>query len=189
TLTDGTTLSVTGPVTDTASIGLTVTGDLSLAGTLTAPTLTTTATGAITQPSGSVQVTTLTGSAGSASFVQVANKVTTLDAFASKAGFALTDAAPLTVVGAVTGTGITILDDGLTFGAAGSLAAPGGTVQLAALSAAGLTVGGGSGITGTSPITAATLVLGTLTGGPLTIAGAFNLSGAPVLDLESAGAI
>ncbi|WP_216851270.1 hypothetical protein, partial [Acidisphaera sp. L21] len=50
-------------------------------------------------------------------------------------------------------------------------------------------VGGGSGITGASPITAATLVLGTPTGGPVTIAGAFNLSGITALDLESAGAI
>ncbi|WP_216851130.1 hypothetical protein, partial [Acidisphaera sp. L21] len=188
-LTDGGTLSVTGPVTDTASIGLAVTGNLSLAGTLTAPALTTTATGAISQPGGSVQVTTLAGSAASASFGQVANKVTTLGAFTSKAGFSLSDAAPLTVAGAVTGTAITILDDGLSFGTAGSIAAPGGTVQLAALSTAGLTVGGGSGISGTSPVTAATLVLGTPTGGPLTITGAFNLSGSTTLDLESAGAI
>ena len=53
----------------------------------------------------------------------------------------------------------------------------------------GVTLGGGSGLSGSAPITAATLSFGAPTGGPIAIAGAFNLSTVTTLDLESGGAI
>ena len=194
-LNSGPALAVAGPVTDTAGITLATGGNLTLSGVLTAPVLTTNVAGAITQPGGSVQVGALTGNAGAASFVQAGNGIATLGAFTltgAPGTFALTDGAPLTIGGPVTtgeGGYIGITANGLTFGPGGSLSAPSGTVQLAALPPSGLTVGGGNGITGSSPVTATTLILGTPTGGPVTVAGAFNLAGVSVLDLESAGAI
>ncbi len=62
-------------------------------------------------------------------------------------------------------------------------------MTLAALTSAGLTVGGGSGIGATPPVTATTLTLGTPTGGPVTIAGAFNLANVSTLNLQSSGAV
>jgi len=190
-LANGRSLAVTGPMNDGTQIALTVAGDLSLAGTLASAGLVTKASGTITQPGGSLQVGSLSGSAGSASFGQAGNKVGTLGAFAAGTGdLLLTDSAPLTIGGAVSaGTGRTIGLDIVTLNSvpAGSLAAPGGTVRIAALSPAGLTV---SGTIGASlPVTATTLVLGVPTGGPVTITSALNLSNVSVLDLESGGAI
>ncbi len=192
TLTDGTPLSVSGPVRDAIAVTLNVTGSTTLTGPIATGALSLTATGAITQPSGSVQATTLSGSAGSVNLGQSANAIGTLAAFTTAGDFALTDGSALSIAGAVAagpGRTLTIIDDNPTFGTIGSLAAPGGTVQLAALSPAGLLVAGGGGVTGNPPITATTLLLGTPTGGPVTIAGPLNLTTVSVLGLESSGAV
>ena len=192
-LNDGQALAVTGPVTDGTSVAIATPGALSLGGTVTTGALTLTTGGAITQPGGSLIATSLTGSAGGVSLTQRGNQVGTLGGFTSTVDFALTDGTAVAVSGAVSagsGRTVTLLDDAPSFGSGGSLSAPGGTVALAEYTAGkGITVGGGNGLTGTPPVTATTLELGIATGGPVTIAGAFNLSTVSVLDLESAGAI
>ncbi len=192
-LADGQSLAVSGPVTDRTGVAIATPGALSLGGTVTTGALTLTAGGAITQPGGSLVASSLTGSAGGAALTQRGNQIGTLGGFTSTADFALTDAMALTVSGAVSagpGRTLTLVDDAPSFGPGGSLSAPAGTVVLAEYTpGAGITVAGGSGLSGTPPVTASTLVIGSATGGPIDIAGAINLSTISVLDLESAGAI
>ena len=191
--TDQSALQVTGPVTDGASVGLSAAGALTLNGTVQTAALSLASGGAITQPGGSLVASTLSGSAQNAALGQRGNQVTTLNGFASKGDFSLTDSVPLTVAGAVSagpGRTLTLVNDAPGFGAGGSLSAPGGTVALAEYTPGqGITVAGGGSLTGTPPVTAATLTVGAATGGPITVAGPFNLSAVSVLDLESAGAI
>ena len=88
-----------------------------------------------------------------------------------------------------TGKILTITDDAPSFGPQGALVAGGGSVVLAPFTAgAGFTLGGGGGLSGTSAITANTLVIGSASAGTVTVAGAFNLSGVPALSLISGGA-
>ncbi len=192
-LTDGRALTVTGPVADATSVALNVTGGLTLNGAVQTGALTLTATGSITQPGGAITANSLAGNAAGATLTATGNRVATLANFASTGNFALTDGVTVTVAGAVSvasGGTLTLTDDSPSFGARGSLSAPGGTVALREYTAGkGITVGGGGGLTGTPPVTAQTLQLGIPTGGPVTIAGAFNLSTVTVLDLESRGAI
>ena len=192
-LTDGQSLSVSGPV-SAASASLAVAGDLALAGTITAPgLLSLSATGTITQPGGTLQAGTLTGSAAGASFGQAGNQVPVLSGFNSGGDFLLADAAALTVAGPVSagkGGTLAIRNDAPGFARGGSLSAPGGTVALAEYTAGqGITLAGGGGLGSDPPVTASTLVVGSATGGPVVVAGAFNLLAVPVLDLRSGGAI
>jgi filamentous hemagglutinin family protein len=152
-----------------------------------------TAGGAITQSSGAVTAYGLTGSAAGATLTAAGNSLVGLSSFVSSADFSLTDSRSLLLLGAVSvgsGRTLTITDDAPGLASGGSLAAPGGTVALRQYTAGvGFTLGGGNGLSGAAPITAQTLSVGSPTGGPITIAGAFNLSSIPVLNLESAGAI
>ncbi len=191
-LTDGQALAVSGTVSDSTAVTLNTAGALSLGATVQTGALSLTATGAITQPGGSITASSLTGS-GAGVALTAANSVATLASFASTGDFALTDSAAVAVTGPVSaGTGhtLTLTDNAPTFSTGGSLTAPGGTVVLQEYTpGSGITVAGGGSLTGTPPVTANTLIVGASTGGPITIAGAFNLSTVPVLDLESAGAI
>jgi hypothetical protein len=190
-LTNGQSLSVNGAVNDGTSVALSVSGDLSLGDTIATATLTTTASGAITQPGGTLRVTTLAGSANTANFGQSANRIGTLGNFTVTNSLALTDAVTVAIGGAVragTGGSITLTDDSVGFGTGGTLTAAGGTVTIAGLTNTPLTFGGGT-TTFTPPITARTLVLGRSGGGALTIGGGLNLPNISILDLESAGAV
>ncbi len=187
-LSDGQGLSVTGPVTDTAAIGLNVTGDLSLGGVLAAPAVTLGATGDIAQTGGSIQAARLTGNGASVGLGSVMNQVGTLGASTATGDFTLADAAPLTIAGRVaagTGRTLTIADDAPVFGAGGQLVAASGHVVLEADTAGGGLTVGGSGL----PVTATLLTIGNAQGGPVTIAGVLDASGVATLDLESAGLV
>ncbi len=192
-LVDGRALTVAGPVTDGTSVTLNTAGALALNGTLNTGPLSLTAVGAISQPGGSVTATSLAGGGAGVTLNAAGNSVATLSSLTSTGGFSLTDSIALSVAGAVsTGSGqtLTITDNAPSFAAGGSLSAPGGTVALREYTAGqGVTLGGGSGLSGSAPITAATLSIGAPTGGPIAIAGAFNLSTVTTLDLESGGAI
>ncbi len=190
-LADGGSLSVSGPVMDSTGVAIAAQGALSLGGMVTTGALSLTTGGAITQPGGSLVAASLAGSAGSVALTQRGNQVGTLGGFVSGADFTLTDSAALTVSGGVSagpGNTVTLTADSLTFGAGGSLS--GNQVVLAEYTPGnGVTLGGGGGLTGTPPVTATTLVIGTAAGGPIDIAGAFNLATVATLDLQSAGAI
>ena len=194
-LVDGSALTITGPVTDSTSVTLNTAGALALNGTVQTGALSVTATGAISQPGGSLIVSSLTGAAGTpgAAFTQPANQVATLLGFTSAGAFALTDSTPLSIAGAVTtgsGQTLTISDNALSFAPGGSLTAPGGTVALREFATGqGVTLGGGNGLNGSAPITATNLTVGISTGGPITITGALNLSNVATLDLESGSTI
>ena len=191
-LTDGTALTVNGPVKDATSIGLSVAGALVLNGTVQTGALALNASGAVTQPGGGVIAASLSGGAPGVSLTQRANQVSAIGPLASAGDLALTDGVAVTVAGAVSagnGRTLTIVDDAVTFGG-GSLSAPGGTVALREFTPGlGTTLGGGGGVTGTPPVTAGTLVVGSATGGPIVIAGALNLSTVSTLDLESGSTI
>ena len=188
TLANGRNLAVAGPVNDATSVNLDIAGDLALQGTVTTGSLVANA-GSITQPGGTIRASSLAGSStGSASFDQPGNAITTLGPFTSVGDFSVTDGTPISVTGAVsvgTGRTLSVTTDTTGFGTNGSLSAPGGTVRIAALSPAGLSINGG----GAAPITATTLVLGTPTGGPVAILGDLDLPRVSVLDLQSAGAL
>ena len=192
-LTTATGLVVSGPLT-AAGAGLSAGGDLVLAGPVAVSGgLSLVAAGAVSQPGGAVVAASLIGSAAGVSLGSSSNRVGALGAFASSSDFALVDAVPLTVAGAVSagsGRTLSIASDAPGFGPGGSLSAPGGTVQLAEYTPGlGFTLGGPGSFAAASPVTANRLVLGSVTGGPIAITGAFNLAGTPVLDLRSAGAI
>ena len=187
-------LTVSGTVSDATSIGLSAAGGIALGASVTGGAVTLTAPGnAIIQTAGALTASSLTGSAGSVALGATGNNVTTLNAFTTTGAFSLADSAALSIAGAVsTGTGqtLTLTDNNPTFATGGSLSAPGGTVALREYTAdTGITLGGGNGLSGSAPITATTLSIGVPTGGPISIAGAFNLTTVSVLDLESGGAI
>jgi filamentous hemagglutinin family protein len=193
-LTNGASLIVAGPVTDTASITLaTTTGGLNFAGVVNAPTIALASAGAITQTSGSLTATLLTGSGAGVALSSATNAITTLGGFASSGNFTLADTGTLTVAGTVsvaTGATLTLANDTPAFAAAALLSAPGGTVVLEPLTSGdAITLGGGGGLAGTSQVTANTLVIGNTAAGPITIAGSFNLANVPTLDLVSGGLV
>ena len=189
TLGNGRNLAVAGPVNDAIRVSLNITGDLALQGDVITGSLVANA-GVITQPSGTIRADRLSGgsSTGSASFDQPGNAITALGPFASTGDFSVTDSTAISVAGAVsagTGRTLSVTADDVTFGAGGSLSAAGGTVRIAELSPAGLSITGGV----APPVTATTLVLGTPTGGPVQINGSLDLLNVSVLDLQSAGAL
>ncbi|HEY2616771.1 MAG TPA: hypothetical protein VGI78_05480, partial [Acetobacteraceae bacterium] len=110
-LTNNQALLVNGPVIDSgaaSTLALTTkTGGIALAGTVSAAnTVDLVSAGAISQSSGTLIAATLTGSAAtSASLTQPGNRVGTLGAFSTKAGFALTDNQALLVNGPVADSG------------------------------------------------------------------------------------
>ncbi len=150
-LTNNQALAVTGPLTDTGAgqtVALTtLIGGITLGGTILAPgdTLALNAKGAISQPGGSLNVGTLTGTAGSATLNQL-NLVFTLGAFTTSGGFALTNDETMTVLGPVTDTGsgqtvaLTTTDGDITLN--GAIRAPADTLNLT--SAAAISQPGGS---------------------------------------------
>ncbi len=172
-----------------ATVGSAAAGPLSITGSLdvTQATVDLRSAGAITETgSGAIAAATLTGAAGSASLAGP-NRIGTLGRFDTNAGFTLSDAVPLTVGGAVTvGSGQTIMlmADQVVFGTGGSFAAPSGTVWVADYTPGRGIVLDGRGI----PFRANTLRVGTPTAGPISITGAFNLSGM-TLELLSSGAV
>jgi filamentous hemagglutinin family protein len=187
-------LAVTGPVTDTVGIVLsTRPGGVALSGVLNAPTIALNSAGAISQGGGSLVANVLEGSGASVVLGSVTNAIDTLGPFASNGNFLLADASALTVIHSVSttrGGTLTLLDNSPTIAASGTLIANAGTVVLAPLTAGTpFTLGGGSGLAGTSQITANELVVGSATAGSITIAGAFNLTAVATLDLISAAAI
>src|SRR5207253_633651 len=95
-------LQVSGPVADGVRIQLATTGALGLQGSLTAPRVTLTAGGPITQGAGGISTAALDGSAGSAAFSSAGNTVTGLGSFASSGGFTLQDSVALTQSGTLT---------------------------------------------------------------------------------------
>ena len=110
-LVDDQALLVAGPVQDTgaaSTLALTTkTGDITLAGTVSAANIVDLiAAAAINQTGGTLTAATLTGSAGTtASLTQPTNKVGALGAFSTTAGFSLVDDQGLLVAGPVQDTG------------------------------------------------------------------------------------
>lgn len=190
-LSDSTPLTVAGLVTDSIAVALT-TDTLAIAGTIAAPILTLDVAGAVTEPAGVLDIGTLTGNAGTIALLG-SNLIGTLGALAGTSAVSIADAQPLAIAGLVVagqGNALRIADDAPQFLPGGALSAPAGTIALAEFTPGrGITLGGGSGIAGDAPIDAGTLVVGDLAGGPVTIAGSFDLADIPVLDLLSAGAI
>jgi len=187
TLRDGEGLAVSGPVTDSASIALNVTGGLTLSGVLDAPAVSLLASGDIAQTGGGIITSALRGDSGGAtSLTSAGNSVTNLDSFTSGGDFVLADSVPVRFAGPVTvGSGhtLTVEDNQFIIGAAGVLSASLGTIVLEPL-----TPGTPFGLTGTGaalPFTANTLVLGSPTAGPVTISNDVNLAGVSTLDLLS----
>ncbi|MCW3473886.1 filamentous hemagglutinin N-terminal domain-containing protein [Limobrevibacterium gyesilva] len=103
---------------NTASLGLTVNGDLAIgqagtAGVLNAGTVALVASGAITEPNGSIHANLLTGPATGAAFAQAAsatlngaNAIGALGSFVTAGNFALTDSQGLTILGTVSAGGV-----------------------------------------------------------------------------------
>jgi filamentous hemagglutinin family protein len=175
-----------------------VAGSITLTGDLSAPTLSLNATNAITQIGGTINAPTLlTGSltgAGSGVALNLANTVGTLGAFPSSGNFSLTDAAPLTIAGAVSAGGgtpvLTITDDTPSFGSQGFLSAIGGTVALAPYTANTLfAIGGGGAIPANPSVSASTLTIGSPSTGTVQVQGALNLTSVSTLNLVSGGAV
>jgi len=177
------------------SIRLAVTGPLTLTGSVNAPAVDLTATGAIVQTGGSLTATLLTGSGASAALGSAGNTVATLGLFSTAGDFALADGQALIVGGAVSvdgGRSLSLASDSIGIGEGGSLSAVGGTVALAPL-----TAGHAFALSSAVPIaaisggaiTASTLRIGSATTGDISIAGAFGLSQVGTLDLRSAGAV
>ncbi len=164
----------------------------------------------VTEP-GALSVGELIGDVGSATLDSTSNSVGALGNFSdSSGGFSLTEdkGQVLLVAGDVSvpsGQAIALTADGIAVGAAGSLIASGGTVTLASAKsglALDLTTGSAVASDGTfslgdtTPNTAAintgstgTLVIGTSTGGAITISGAIGMPGVDLLDLLSGGAL
>ena len=109
-LVDNQALVVAGPVKDTgttsALVVTTKSGDVTLAGNVSANVVDLISAGAISQTGGTLMAGILTGSAAtSASLTQPTNLVGSLGAFSTTAGFALEDNRSLLVTGPVTDTG------------------------------------------------------------------------------------
>ncbi|MGH6994380.1 MAG: beta strand repeat-containing protein, partial [Stellaceae bacterium] len=162
---------------------------------------------AITEQGGSIETGFFTGSGASAT-LNGANQIGTLGAFAaSNGGFSLTEAPghALLVTGVVsvtTGQTIALTADGIAVGATGSLDATGGSATLASAtnaipidvttgqaSAAIGTFSLGDPVSDTAAIAAATLAVGAVDGGALTVKGVIALTSVTLLDLLSGGAL
>jgi filamentous hemagglutinin family protein len=155
-LTDARTLTVVGPITDPTGISLTTTsGDIVFAGNvLFTPTLSLFANaGAITQVSGAINATTLTGTAAGTVDLGLSNTIATLAGFTSTGGFLLNDLQGLQVTGPVADTARISLTTAATLALAGTLTT-GGTVGSSVTLAA----------TGTISQTGGFIETGTLTG-------------------------
>jgi filamentous hemagglutinin family protein len=192
-LTDGGALSVAGALSAPA-VSLSVAGSLVLAGGITAAdSLNLNAGGGIVQTGGAIVAGTLSGSGAGVVLQGGANGIGTLAGWTSGGDFALTDAAPLTLAGAVSaasGGTLTIAADAVDFAGGGLLSAPGGTVALVEASpGAGVVVSGGAGQFGAGLVSAGTLQIGAAGGGAVELAGTFDFAGAGVVDLQSAGAV
>ena len=187
---DTTGLKLVGPIAAGGLATLNAAGTIQVAGSLAAPSVDLSATGDITELGGSITGnpssggTTLLASTtgGSVLLTQATNKIAALAGPASATGdFSITDSVPLTVSGLVSaGSGhtLTITDDAPTFApSTGQLSASGGTVVLQPFTSnTNFVIAGGGGISGTPPILANTLIIGSATTGTVSIAGAFNLS-------------
>ncbi len=192
-LTDGQALAQIGALADTASIGLTVTGGLSLGGTVSAPAVNLAATGAVAQPGGAIAATTLTGTTGGATLNQAANAIANLGAFTGGGAVSISDGTPLNVAGAASvaaGGTLSLSSNSIQFSPGGSLAAPGGTVALAPLTPGSAFALGSLLPAGSAPaVTANTLQIGNAAAGSIGISGGFNLANVNTLSLVSAGAV
>jgi filamentous hemagglutinin family protein len=170
----------------TGAFTLDTAGSLTLAGSMVAGTADLVAAGLLSEAGGIVSASTLTGSAGTVSLLD-ANLIGTLGALtATSGGLAVTEATgqALVVGGAVQASGQTIaLDmDTLSFAAGGALNAGTGLVALApattadgvALIASGTPPAGALAISLSelSNVTAATLQLGTTSGGQISVGNA-----------------
>ncbi len=210
TLTDGVALTAFGPITDTAQIGVNVTGALTLSGTLDAPLVSLVASGDISQPSGAIIATTqLSGSssAGSIALDSASNQIGGVGSFTSSGDFSLASSTlslsePISV-----GTGHTLdlIANSITFNPGsslsgslgGALVAPSGTVVLEPLTA-GWPVDFGSANNAGSldilpsdlgKITTSTLQIGSTRAGPVNIGDigstfTDNISLAPITTLN-----
>ena len=176
-LTDSRNLTVNGPVNGNSVALADVGGSLTLAGTIAAPTtVSLSATGAITQPGGSISAGTLTANANNATLGSAGNGIVTLGTVTTTGGFILTDAQSLTVNGpfsaasaslSVTGNlalaGTVTVPGTLTLSPTGTLLQPGGS----------MTVGTLTGSAGSAALGSATNAVTTL--GAFTTTGAFTL--------------
>jgi len=146
-LSNGQSLTVSGPVTGNTSAALNVTsGDLILNNTVSGTNTTLSAVGTINEgSSGGVTASTLTGSAGGAATLDGSNQVGTLGNF-SAANFSLIDGQALTVAGTVNG------------GAGTSLTTNGGSLAInGSISGTSTALHSAGGISETGSITAGTL--------------------------------
>ncbi|MBV9784123.1 MAG: filamentous hemagglutinin N-terminal domain-containing protein, partial [Acidisphaera sp.] len=182
-------IAALGSFVSTGAITLADGEGLAITGAVSAPALGVSIGGALTEPSGSLSVTTLAGSASSTSLGQIANSIANLGSFSTSGDFSLTDGAPLSIAGSVvvgTGHTLTLADNAPSFAAGGSLIAAGGTVVLTPPTPGNaLTLGGGTGFGAGSAVSANTLQIGSSTAGSITITGALDLAGASTLDLVS----
>lgn len=192
-LADGRSLTVTGPVVDARSIGLGSSGDLTLAGPLSAPAVDLRATGIVTQPDGTVTTNALTGRAGAGvTLGQARNQIEALGAFGSNAGdVQVSSGAGLDVTGPVQaglGRTLSLAADRVNLLPGSSLSAPGGTVALTPLTpGSGFALSNGS--LSQFQVNAQMLRVGSPQAGPVRISGTNNLAGANVLDLQSGASI
>jgi hypothetical protein len=113
---DGQSLVLNGPVTTSNGATISVTGALTLAGSLTASgtqTVSLTATGALNQTGGVLTAGTLSASAASINLGQ-GNTIGVFGTIASQGNLSLTNSAPLTIAGAVSGSNVTLSTTGST---------------------------------------------------------------------------
>ncbi len=131
-LQDSTDLAVAGAVTagNAATLALTVNGNLVIGPTgtpasLSAGTVSLGASGAITEPAGSISASTLTGSAvsGSVQLDAAGNQIANLGSFSATGGFTLVDGRSLAITGAVTAGTVSLATSGDIVEDAGSLTA------------------------------------------------------------------
>ena len=166
---------------------------LGLGGAVSATLLTLDVAGAVGETGGgAVTAGTLAGSVSALTLAGPGNEIGTLGALGSAGDVTLADAGTLAIAGTVSagaGGTLSIADDALRFLAGGLLEAAGGTVALAEFTAGRGIVLGGGGPDSNPPVSAATLLVGSAAGGPVTVEGSFDLAAVPVLDLVSAGAI
>ena len=151
TLNDTSALTVTGPVIDDSNrIALTVAGDITLAGNLTAPAVVLNGSGAISQTAGVISTATLSGSAaGDASLLQSGNTIATLAGFTADGALMLGDSRGLTVTGPVNAANVNLITGGpltlagnlttggFNFTARGNVTQTGGTLSASTVSGAG----------------------------------------------------
>lgn len=193
-LSDSQSLATTSLVTDPGKLSLNTTGALSIGGALVSANIDLVATGPITeQPTASIQTTTLTGNAASATLDAPGNTVANLGRFTSAGDFLLSTPSALNITGPVTtgsGRTLTLTPGALAIQPGGSLSASLGAVALAPF-----TPGTPFTLSSLLPpstigaIDASTLRVGTPTSGDITVSGAFNIPNVGTLALLSAGSI